>query len=161
MPAENTALISARIYEMNESKQTLGWASASLNKVANVYIAKKTIRPTEKISIDDFQMKTINSALSQEQIAYYTKANFPAGVRARITIRAGQPLTTASVERMPLVQLGEYVTLILRSDSLRISTKGVVQATAAEGEMVSVQLPRYNRMFRGKLQASKTVEVWF
>jgi flagella basal body P-ring formation protein FlgA len=59
------------------------------------------------------------------------------------------------------VQTGDAVTLILKSDNLKISTKGVAQGSAAAGDTVSVQLPRFNRSFRGKLQDSKTVEVWF
>ena len=92
--------------------------------------------------------------------AVFRKNQFPEIVRARQTIMPGTPLLATAVERIPMVKLGDAVTLILRSDSLRVSTKGVVQSAAGVGDMVNVSLPRYNRTFRGRLFEGKLVEVW-
>ena len=140
----------------------MGWVNAQLSRKAQVYVAKKLVRPTEQILESNFDLRMADTLLPQNQAeSLFTKGNFPVAVRARTSIMPGGVLSLKNIERLPLVQLGDVVTLILRSDNMKISTKGVVQSAAGAGEMVTVQLQRYSRTFRGKLNEGKTVEVWF
>lgn len=147
---------------LSHSGEPLGWIQTTISKYSEVYVSKRTIRPTEKISYEDFELKKIDVSLSKAQGEdnVVLKNKFPEGVRARFTILSNTPLTTRSVEKSPIVQLGDAVTIVLKSDNnLRITTKGVAQGAGAIGDMVSVQLNRYNKTFKGKLQEGKTVEV--
>lgn len=156
--------LSIKIISMKHPLKILGWGEATIRIEASVYVAKKTIRPMDTLQLADFALKKApilgGQAGSVLQNGIFREGMFPIGVRARQTIFAGSPLVTASIERVPMVRLGDSVTLLLRSDSLRVSTKGVVQGSAALGDMVTVQLPRYNRAFRGRLLEGRLVEVW-
>ncbi len=159
-PQDLKELNNLKIVSSADPTETLGWAEVQINKKILAMVAIKNIHPMEKIKIEDFESRMV-SLSSLNQALGFTKANFPEGMRARLSVRSGMPLTMQAVERLPIVQTGDAVTLILKSDNLKISTKGVAQGSAAAGDTVSVQLPRFNRSFRGKLQDSKTVEVWF
>ncbi|MBI3543437.1 MAG: flagellar basal body P-ring formation protein FlgA [Deltaproteobacteria bacterium] len=152
---------SIKVVSTAEGGQALGWVQATLRLDADVYVARKTVHPGDLLKPEDFEVRKANvlAAQASGQTAF-RKEQFPEAVRAKTTILAGQPLTPATIERIPMVRLGDTVTLILRSDSLKISTKGVVQGAAAIGDMVTVQLQRYNRTFRGRLIEGRLVEVW-
>ncbi len=144
-----------------EFLQNLGFTQVKFALFQEVYVAKKTISPTQLIQKEDFILKktdVLNSYLSGNMV--YGKDVFPEGQQAKQSIFVGTPLSYGLLERNPIVRLGDSVTLILRSHNLRISTRGVVQGSAAVGDMVTVQLSRYNRTFRGKLLDGKLVEVW-
>jgi len=150
-----------KIIQTKGVAETLGWAQAEIQVLGDVYVAKRTVRPTEEVTSHDFEVKKVNILNIQGGLnSVYRSGQLPVGYRAKFSVIKGQPLSFAAIERVPLVQLGDFVTLILRSDSLRVSTKGVVQSTGALGDMVTVQLNRYNRTFRGRLQNGKVVEVW-
>lgn len=153
-----------KIVSTSDHLKTLGWAQVSFRLDADVYVAKKAVRPNEEIKLENFELRKFNvmgSAVNRDLSGEVVRANaFPEGVRAKQTIQAGAPLLSASLERIPMIRLGDVVTLILKSDNLRVSTKAVAQGTAAVGDMVTVQLPRYSRTFRGKLVEGRLVEVW-
>lgn len=153
----------ATIKITNASGDTvLGWVNAQLSHRTPVYVAKKAIKPNEMITAEVFDLTRAEMfGASAQSETPFLKGAFPTGVRAKLSILAGSPLYPRMIERVPIVQLGDVVTIILKSDSLRISTKGVVQNAAGVGEMVTVQLQRYNKTFRGKLSDNKSVEVWF
>ncbi len=151
----------ASIKILSENNEQLGWAQIVISKFIDVYVAKKTVHPTEKVTLENFELRKVDtsSLFVSSDDSFVNKTNFPEGVRAKFTIRAESPLTIKSIEKSPIVQLGDVVTIVLKSDNLRISTKGVVQGSGAVGDTVSVQLNRYNRTFKGKVQEGKTIEV--
>jgi flagella basal body P-ring formation protein FlgA len=160
-PETVTEHASLKIVSTQDASRILGWVQASLRVESDVYVAKKLIRPMDQINLENFELRKVNLLPLQTQgVTAFHGQQFPAGTRARMTVMPGAALTTASVERVPLVKLGDNVTLILRSDNLKISTKGVAQSSAAIGDMITVQLSRYNRTFRGRLIDGKLVEVW-
>lgn len=161
LPEQIPEHLSVKIVSTTDSAQVIGWADVILKHETEVYVSKRTIRPNDLIRVEDFELRKANS-LSAEAAGQtlFRKDQFPEGVRARLSILPGTPLNTAAIERLPTVKLGDTVTLILRSDSLRVSTKGVAQGNAAVGDMVTVQLSRYNRTFRGRVLDGRLVEVW-
>ncbi|MEW6056010.1 MAG: flagellar basal body P-ring formation chaperone FlgA, partial [Bdellovibrionota bacterium] len=160
LPENITHQISIKIVSTHAKTEVLGWVQAMMRVNSEVYVAKNTVRPTELINAAQFELKKVNVLTLPTNQAVLAKQPFPSGIRAQQTILAGSPLLSTAVERIPLVRLGDAVTLILRSDALQISTKGIVQGPAGIGDMVTVQLPRYGRTFRGRLIEGKLVEVW-
>lgn len=150
--------MSAKIVSQGVGTQPLGWISADISRMAPAYVAKRNIRPGETINETDFELKPTNM-LSVSGGAF-ERGSFPAGMRAQRSVLKGSPLLSEEVERIPDVKLGDGVTLVLKSDSLKITTKGVAQGAGAKGDTINVQLPKYNRTFRGRLVGDKTVEVW-
>lgn len=161
IPESLTDTAPIKLVSTKDASKVLGWAQLTARIESEVYVAKQTIRPMDILKPEYFELRKVNIMTTQTQgQAVFRKNQFPEIVRARQTIMPGTALLATAVERIPMVKLGDAVTLILRSDSLRISTKGVVQGVAGVGDMVNVSLPRYNRTFRGRLSEGKLVEVW-
>lgn len=153
----------------NESQndQALGWVDTQVALLGEVFVSKINIKPFSSLQREDFELRKTDLLSDQgleltgeNKKEYVGKDQFPIGVRSKLSIRAGEKLSMKSIEKIPLVKLGDSVTIILRSDNLKVSTKGVVQGAAALGDMVTVQTNRSNRTFRGKLIEGKFVEVW-
>lgn len=161
LPENITDKAPLRIVSVKDSTKVLGWAQVKPRLETEVYVARRVIHVNDVLKPEYFELKKTDvlSAQTTEQ-GLFRKDQFPEAVRARQTILSGSALSANAIERIPMVKLGDNVTLILRSDSLRISTKGVVQQAAGVGDMVNVSLPRYNRTFRGRLVEGKLVEVW-
>lgn len=161
LPKQLTDLVQVKVVHSKDQTKFLGWVQANFALEAEVYVSKRVIKSGEPVNSEDFQLvHTDILDLQRSGTMYFQKEKFPLGVRAKFTITKGAILTATSIERVPMVQLGDVVTLILRSDNLKVSTKGVAQSSAAIGDMVTVQLPRYNRTFRGRLMDGRLVEVW-
>lgn len=153
--------VAVKVISTRDSSQVVGWVNATVALHGETYVAVRKVPSTSFVRPEDFELRRVN-LLAPQWAAQppFRKGQFPEGMRARQTISEGMVLTSLAVERVPLVRLGDTVTLILRSDNLRISTKGVVQGPAAIGDMVTVQIQRYSRTFRGRLLENKLVEVW-
>ncbi len=139
-------------------KKVLGWVQAKAVYSANTYVAKNTISIGSDITEDNFELKKVELN-AQSSGAFIQQNTFPIGYRSKVTIQKGETLRAENIARIPAVKLGDVVTLILKSESLQISTKGVVQGAASIGEAVTVMLPRYKRSFRGKVIEGRRVEV--
>lgn len=140
----------------------VGWVRVKVALEDQIYVSNKPIHSKELLKIEDFQLQKID-LLSPDLAhlgAFLRDGNFPSDSRVRMSVLPGVPLTRQNIEKIPLIQMGEAVTLILRGENLRLTTKGLSQGTGAEGDMISVQLKPYGRILRGKLMASKAVEVW-
>lgn len=144
------------------NRQLYGWVKLKAKAEIQGYVANRKINNGETLNISDFSLKKINVLSSNLDVNNFFKKNqFPVGFQTKQTLQIGDAILAQWVDKIPSVRLGETITLILKSDSLKITTKGIVQGTAAVGDMVTVQLLKYNRSFRGKLLDGKTVEIWF
>lgn len=163
LPSWPSKISTVRI-SLTEGGAVLGWAQARLKCMGKMLAAKRAIKPGETISGADFEVRTADllqpGLIGVSASSLMGPEALSAGLRARYTIAKGAPLVSGSVERSPVIQFGESVTLVLKGENLSISTKGVSQGNAAIGDTLSVQLRNYNRTFRGKVNESKQVEVW-
>jgi flagella basal body P-ring formation protein FlgA len=158
LPEALSEEITVRVFSPRDPAQSIGWAQATLTLEGDALIARRTIHPGEALRAEDFELKKTNLLVGHG--AYVRGNQVPDGLRARQTISAGAILTQTAIERIPSVRLGDVVTLILRSEGVRVSAKGIAQGSASVGDMVTVQLSRYNRTFRGRLVEGRLVEVW-
>lgn len=161
LPENLSGTLQLKIISLRNQNQTLGWVQAGVSLIGEAYVAKKALGARQALAASDFELKRVDLLdLTKAGVEIFKKGQFPEGTRAKQSLQRGSVLTAAALERVPIVQLGEIVTIVLRSDNLRISTKGVIQNPAAAGDMVTVQLKRYSRTFRGRLAEDKSVEVW-
>lgn len=158
LPLQIRSSASVKILSTGFSPQPLGWITAQVVRESDAYVAKRTVRPGDTIKEEDFELKPIN-VLSVGEDAFM-HGELPVGSRAQRSILRGGPLTLSAVEKKNEVRIGETVTLILKSDNLSITTKGIAQGSGSQGDTISVQVVKYNRTFRGKLVGGKQVEVW-
>ena len=165
VPKSPGRLSSAVVYVgSEEDKKAVGSVQLELGFFQKAYVSKRNITANEIIKEDDFELKN-TEVLSK--IAGNISTNFSmyngklaGNLKSRSFIKRGDVLMTSALAKPSAVLSGENVTLVLRGDNLRVTTKGTSQGNAAVGEMVSVQVRNYSKTFRGKVNEDKQVEVW-
>ena len=151
------------IYDGGSGEALAGWAQVNVAHLRTALVARKDIPAGSALRAEDFktqQVDVLATTSSSEGSASIATMDAGTPQRTRMALRAGSILTTSAVEKTPAVVTGEPVTLVLKSENLKIMTKGIAQGSGAVGDTVSVQLRSYNRTFRGKVADSKQVEVW-
>ncbi len=83
------------------------------------------------------------------------------GKRLTVSLRAGSVLRTSQIEAPPLVRRGDLVTIVARTDHLRVTAPGEARDSGALGEMVRVKNLMSRKALHAKVVASGTVEVDF
>jgi flagella basal body P-ring formation protein FlgA len=156
-----TGIFNARVIEKNNPLNILSTCNFTAQIKKTVLIPIKKIPPQTTVTINQFEKKEKEIPFIPGQIAQIVnEENFPIGGVSRVTLDKDHYLTLDNVLKKNLVRSGEMITLILHSDNLKLSTKGVAQGSGGLGDMISVQLPKYNRSFRGRLSEGNIVEVW-
>ena len=82
-----------------------------------------------------------------------------AGRVAKRTLRPGEPLRVADLERPMLVGRNEMVTMVHRRPGLTLTVRGRAMQAGAHGDVVSVLNPQSKRTVQATVTASGTVEV--
>lgn len=83
------------------------------------------------------------------------------GKRARLIIRANQPVRTDQIERVPLIKSGQIVTIIAESAVLKVSVSGKARSSGAEGDIIRVQNLTSLKEIPAKVIDASTVQVAF
>jgi flagella basal body P-ring formation protein FlgA len=160
-PEQATPSIHVRIVDVRNMEVVFGWAQVELSQMGDGYVAKQDISlgaPISPALFSKARIDLLEVGIGKDALVL-TEEQFQ-NARAQRFIKSGTILRKELLGRIPIVNLGDNVTIVLRSDNIRISTKGITQGAAAEGEMVTVQLKRYSRSFRGKVNSDRSVEVW-
>jgi len=83
------------------------------------------------------------------------------GKKARITLKANQPVRADQIERVPLVKSGQMVTIIAENDVLKISVSGKARSAGAEGDTIRVQNLSSLKELPARVISATTVQVAF
>jgi flagella basal body P-ring formation protein FlgA len=83
------------------------------------------------------------------------------GKKARITLRANQPVRTDQVEKVPLIKSGQMVTIIAENSVMKISVTGKAHSSGAEGDLIRVQNLTSLKEIPARVIDATTVQVAF
>ena len=83
------------------------------------------------------------------------------GKKARITLRANQPVRTDQVEKVPLIKSGQMVTIIAENGVMKISVTGKAHSSGAEGDIIRVQNLTSLKEIPARVIDATTVQVAF
>jgi len=83
------------------------------------------------------------------------------GKKARITLRANQPVRTDQVEKVPLIKSGQMVTIIAENGVMKISVTGKAHSSGAEGDLIRVQNLTSLKEIPARVIDATTVQVAF
>lgn len=83
------------------------------------------------------------------------------GKKARMALRANQPVRADQVERVPLISSGQMVTIIAESGTLKVSVAGKARSSGVEGDMIRVQNLTSLKEITARIIDSSTVQVPF
>ncbi len=83
------------------------------------------------------------------------------GKKARITLRANQPVRADQVEKIPLIKSGQMVTIIAENGVIKVSVAGKANSSGAEGDIIRVQNLTSLKEIPAKVIDASTVQVAF
>lgn len=83
------------------------------------------------------------------------------GLRARRTIRSGQPFRLSQVEGVPIVERGDRVRIVLEMGRLHVQAMGRAQEKGAVGDWIRVQNLDSKREVTGRVDHEGAVHVSF
>lgn len=83
------------------------------------------------------------------------------GKKARITLRANQPVRADQVEKVPLIKSGQMVTIIAENGVMKISVTGKAHSSGAEGDIIRVQNMTSLKEIPARVIDGTTVQVAF
>jgi flagellar basal body P-ring formation protein FlgA len=131
--------------------------TAEVRIFSPVLVVNRPVRRGEELSaalVDRVEKET--TALAEEP---YTDVAQLQGLRVRRAVGAGQILTAAHAERIPVVRQGAEVTLVIQTRNLEISTPGIALQDGGAGERIRVRNPESGKMVYGDVVDARTVRV--
>lgn len=83
------------------------------------------------------------------------------GKKLRVAVRAGGPVRLDQTEKVPVVKSGQPVTIIIESDTIRLTATGRAAGSGAVGDMIHVQNLSSQKIVSARIVDSSTVQVDF
>ena len=132
-----------------------GSVVARLQVQAPVWVLQQAQPAGHRLVADDLrrELREVHT------LAELTAAADPVGLPLRRSLRAGDPLRPADIERPLLVKRGDAVELVAAADGVAVSVAAVALAPGRLGEVVSVRNPRTQRVVKGRVAAPGVVEA--
>lgn len=135
------------------------WATADVAVLHEVVMTKKPLGRYQLITEGDVHVKTLD--VTNMSSTALTSLEEVLGKRARRAINANVALNTNLIELPPLVQRGDIVKIIARSEALTVTTIGKIKEKGHRGEQVRVENLGSKREIYARVLDSHTVTVDF
>lgn len=141
------------------NKALLGQGEFNLKLMKDVYHSNRNIKSGEQLNKNDFHLKKtdILPLLSGVRKPIHSFRDIPQILKT--SIAANSILYQDQLQIEPQVKIGDLISLVLKSNDLRITTKATSQSNALVGDSIKVQLLKSTKTFQGKLLDEKMVEV--
>jgi len=154
----NAALPSGPLeYEVVAPQQWEGWGSAGISVIArqgdkvvrnmslrveiealaDMVVTVRQVDHGSIISPADLALRKQDVSLVQGR--YLGRIEDAAGKKARTTFKANAAVRSDQLEKVPLVKVGQLVTIIAENERMRISVTGKAKSAGAEGDTITVQ----------------------
>lgn len=124
-----------------------------------VVVAKRALARGHVVTPEDLAYADRDRAASPGDVA--RNAELVVGQRARRSLAADQVLREGDFERVPVVERGDRVTLVLKHGPLVIQTLGKAQETGAAGDWIRVVNVESKREVSGRVDPEGRVHVAF
>jgi len=155
-PPCGTFPLKVEIYRDGEAIQK-GSVTLQVRLYADLLVPVRNIRRYEILEADMFETKRFEiTHLNEKMLEDFESA---AGCRARSNFSTGQRISLNRIEVIPDVYSGHEVVVLGRSDLFEIRTRGVALQNGEIGETIRVRTMDSNKILRGRITGSETVEV--
>jgi len=133
------------------------WLSAFISGKCKVMVAKRTLERGSSVQWRDVNFQLLDSRLVNDDCL----VDFPRDAVFEVVrkIAAGQPLTTNSLRPYRLVKRGEWVSVLLQREGIRILTKGTAMANGSKNEVIMVKNPTSRRLYQAQIIDAGQVRV--
>ncbi|MGD8784112.1 MAG: flagellar basal body P-ring formation chaperone FlgA [Thioalkalispiraceae bacterium] len=123
----------------------------------NVLVASRPIVKNSIIKRQDLQF--VHQDISRYYAGVFTNPKDLVGMVAKRSIRHDAVITGRMVEPKRLVKRGDMVTIIAKTGSLQIRTKGEALSDGHQGQVIQVKNHRSGRQVSAEVIAQSTVRV--
>lgn len=137
-----------------------------INIEANIYVGayfpKNKIKPREQLSEDMFEVKRLNIVREKghQFRAVILSIDEPLSeYQSKQTLLPGDFLTINSIQKTPVVKVGERVQMRLWSGGVMLNAPIVIQQAGFIGDTIQVEVLSTKKQLQGKLIDAQTVEV--
>lgn len=135
------------------------WVTAQVDVREGVVVSNRALQRNAIITEEDVRLEKMN--VSELPADVITDDRAVIGMKAKRTIEPNTPMRTAFVEAPPLVKRGDLVTIVAESDTLKITTQGVVTESGRRGDLVRVINAASRQEVYAKVVDGRTVAVDF
>lgn len=150
------ALLRVEGYRDGHRVRSDAW-QARMHRVAEAWIATRTVQAGEPLSADDFERRAVDVAGWTEPID--ATAPWPEGWRARGRIVAGVPLLRARMAPVPEVSGGERVVASASAGRVTLQLAATALQDGQAGSWVRVRLPGRRDTVMARVAGDGQVEV--
>jgi flagella basal body P-ring formation protein FlgA len=133
------------------------WATARVEMLAEVVVARRTLGRGEVLAPDD--LTTASLPLSRLPAGTVTGPGELLGQQVAQRIRPGQPVTEKLVEAAPVVFRGDRLTLVVRRPGLTVTAVGEAREDGAPDHVISVINLSSRRTVRARVLDAQTAQV--
>ena len=166
-------------YEIIAPQQWEGWGSVALAVVArqkdrvvrNIPVRVEVEALTDMVVAlhqieHDALLSPSDVALQKREISQSSHLSARTiddviGKKARLTLRANQPIRSDQLERPPMIKSGQMVTIIAENEIIKISVAGKARSSGAEGDSIRVQNLTSLKEIPARVINATTVQVGF
>lgn len=146
-------------FSVNGHTEKKVWVTAVIEVLGPVVVARKPLGRYKPIAADDIEVQTMDLANLPANVLSDPEAAI--GKRTKRAIGAQMPLRADSVELPPLVRRGDFVTIIVESKNLKITTLGQVKKKGHLGERIPVVNLDSKKVLHARVVDANTVKVEF
>jgi flagella basal body P-ring formation protein FlgA len=133
------------------------WATARVEMLADVVVARRTLGRGEVLAPDD--LATAPLPLSRLPAGTVARAEELLGQRVTQRIQPGQPVTEKVVAAAPVVFRGDRLTLIVRRPGLTVTAVGEAREDGAPDHVIEVTNLGSRRTVRARVVDAQTAQV--
>jgi flagellar basal body P-ring formation protein FlgA len=124
-----------------------------------VVVARRSMKKGNIIGRTDIEIKRKNiSHLPEDTLKEIDQA---VGLRTKHSLRDGAVLKGWMLEKTPVVERGDVVTILAQGGNLRITVPGIVQETGFSGDLIKVKNTMSRKNVFARVVNSSTVTVHF
>jgi flagella basal body P-ring formation protein FlgA len=144
-------------YEVIAPQQWEGWGNAGITVIArqgdrivrnislrievealaNMVVTVRQIDYGSVISAADIALR--KQDLSAVQGRYLVRIEDVVGKKARTTFKSNAAVRSDQLEKVPVVKVGQLVTIVAENERMRITATGKAKSAGAEGDTITVQ----------------------
>lgn len=134
-------------------------ASGLVDIYDRVVCSTKSLSRGEILKAGDFCLKRLN--ISKITDDYLSSMDNLQGLRLKQNLGFGNYLRSTILEKAPLVERGDNVTLVALKGNMRIVALGIADQEGGLGDQILVKNITTGRVVSGRISGPKTVDVFF
>ena len=155
-PLRGPTVLRVGIDAGGQTQRTMS-VTADIRHLRPVLVASRMLRRGEALMLDLVEL--VECDITQLRHGYFTDVDALGDMRTRRSVVAGDVLTRNHVEVIPVINRGDEVELVARTNSLAISALGQAMQDGGIGERIRVKNSDSGKVLYGQILDASTIQV--